>query len=217
MGWCCSEPWAAEMPERWRDRVQPQVNAESPLQEDAKSPLKKGERKDQLSSHPAPSPPCARSYCRGSVMLQKGWEMLKTSWALPMETQPTQLQQPQAPHPKPQALYYSMATGQWGPLWGLGIPGLIAPGAASHSSLWPGGQTVQRRRDLRLQARVRKNEERKTAEAGGEAVRPEGHRATVLGRGSLCLRKQPPGQFIVYFITLGCWALGQWSCFRQRS
>lgn len=68
------------------------------------------------------------------------------------------------------------------------------------------GPNGARRRDLRLQARVRKNEERKTAEAGGEAARPEGHRATVLGRGSLCWRKQPPGQFIVYFITLGCWA-----------
>lgn len=28
-------------------------------------------------------------------------------------------------------------------------------------------------------------------------------------------REQPPGQFIVYFITLGCQALGQGSYFRQ--
>lgn len=45
----------------------------------------------------------------------------------------------------------------------------------------------------------------------------QGHRATVFQRDRLCWREQPTDQFIVYFITLGCWAFGQGSYFRQRS
>lgn len=39
----------------------------------------------------------------------------------------------------------------------------------------------------------------------------------MLQRDRLCWREQPTDQFIVYFITLGCWAFGQGSYFRQRS
>lgn len=55
---------------------------------------------------------------------------------------------------------------------------------------------------------------RETAEAEGGC---QEHRATVLQRDRLCWREQPTDQFIVYFITLGCWASGQGSYFRQRS
>lgn len=75
----------------------------------------------------------------------------------------------------------------------------------------------QGRRESRLHASKRKREGSRQQRQEEELPGPEGHSASVLGRGSLCWREQSPGQFIVYFITLGYWALGQGSYFRQRS
>lgn len=154
-----------------------QPNADSPLWEDAKSFLKKwGRCKGPAEGFPRPPPqPVLTLQSLSSIV--EGPRVLMTSPDLPVEAQAASLWQPQAPHSIP--WFGGKHAREWG-------------GAGGRWGGW------------RLRASERESEGRHRAEAGGRLPGPEGHRATVSEEAACVEGAATTGQFIVYFITVGC-------------